>query len=120
MAIETNITSDDWATGTDHVFEFTIWTDDTQTTRRNISGMNFRWELKKVQHSPTIMLPKTMGAGSIVITDGSNGRVDVLTNRADTVAFVPGTYYYSLYRIDTSQETLEAYGTIPLVRGRAA
>lgn len=61
----------------------------------------------------SIVLSKTVGSG-ITITDGPNGRADVVLSDDDTNALIPGDYDYDLKRTDSDSEAVLTTGTLTI------
>ena len=114
MAERSDITTDhNWFTGTDHVFEFTIYQADG-ITPQDITGWTLSWMLKRAEGDAdsAAILTKTGGAVNVV-TPGS-GRVDVTVADTDTVSIPGDSYFHELKRIDDQQESVESYGSAVL------
>lgn len=122
MAIRSDITRDmEWWTGTDHVFEFTIYQADGVTVQP-IGGWQFSWFLKRgvqVPDAQAMLALTNVGSPSpaeVVIVDGPNGRVDVIVRAGLSRNLPGGTWYHELKRVDTNEEAIESYGTAVLNR----
>jgi hypothetical protein len=79
----------------------------------NISGWSIQFRMSSTATGASV-LTKTA-----TLTDPTNGVCSVAIAAADTPAFSPGVYYYTLARIDAGSNQVLAYGTVVL-QGRVA
>ncbi len=103
----------DWFIGEDRTYEFTIYDGNSSGAAVvNITGFAFQWVL--LDSTRTVLVTKTVGSG-IMITDGSNGVLQVAIDDTDTDSLTAATtYYYELKRNDAGSEVVVAYGTVNL------
>jgi len=86
--------------GEDRDINFTIWEDDTDTTRKNINNYDFTWIMQPNERSAVPTIIKTSGSLTITITDAGSGKLTVPLGSADTLS-IEGTYYHELEGVDT-------------------
>jgi hypothetical protein len=108
MSTERDVTAGDgWFVGEDKSFVFLVH--DAVGAVANVTSWTITWRLSNEKYGAPI-LTKTA-----IITDGPNGVATVLVNSADTIAMIPGTYYYDARRIDTGARAELAYGSAVLL-----
>ena len=82
----------------------------------SIVGWTFLFRLSdRAKADGAVVLEKTIGSG-ITITDDALGLLAVAVDDTDTDEWEPGTYFYSLKRVDAGFENTLLYGTFLLKR----
>lgn len=97
--------------GDDTVLQFTIYTDDTKTTAKDITGYT---GVYRASWRRDTVLEKTNG----VVSDGPNGVFEVTLLAAETVLLRPGAHPHQLQLTDTSSNDHTAVDGILTVRRR--
>lgn len=96
--------------GEDHCFEGQIL--DRLGAVVNIAAWTGMEVVIKESHASTVSLvSKTMSAGTIVITDGPNGKYQWWLRRADMLAYPEGIYAWSVARTDAGYYKVTTWGT---------
>lgn len=109
MAIKSEIAaSEEWHTGTDHLFAFTIYQADG-TTRQDVSDWPLSWLLKKGhgQADADALVTKTT---EVTIVNGPQGEVEVLVEADDTRYLEGGRYVHELKLVEPGEESVLSYG----------
>jgi hypothetical protein len=97
--------------GEDYVLEFTSVSD------LNIADFTFSFAVKKStkREDQALDIEKTLDDG-ITVTDETIGTLEVQLDSADTQSLVSGIYDFELWRTDTGNKKLLAFGTINLMK----
>jgi hypothetical protein len=106
------VESDQWFTGEDKNFNFTIYQADGETAQ-NITSWTLSWMLKKDrrQADSAAKLTKTTENGGIEISSEVDGRCTVVIEDTDTDTEVPaGVYWHELKRTNAGNETIITQG----------
>lgn len=99
---------------------FTLYKDtdatltDTLDPAVNITGWALECSVRK-QYGGTELISKTTGAGTITITDATNGVFTVAFYDTDTEDLEPGAYIYNILRTDAGSEAILSSGFINLM-----
>lgn len=108
-----------WA-GNKRVQRFTVTDEDAVgSPAKDLTGFTAKWALSRFNAAGTEFLTtpvvtKTTGGGGIVITDATNGILEVTLDVADTSALF-GTFYFELEVVDGSSNPLVvATGTLTI------
>ena len=106
--------------GDSRVIELTVNNQD-DTAVENITGAAITFALSKQAGNVTSPKPagaalvtKTVGSG-ITITDGPNGRADVVLAPADSASLPAGVYYYEVQIILAGATATTHYGQITIL-----
>lgn len=100
--------------GDSKVLEVTVKDQDDEVV--DISGTVIRWQLSKKAKDTTALISKTtVGGGGVTITDGPNGRFDVLIDPDDTEELKAGAYYHEAEVNDGGLISTVMTGTATLV-----
>ena len=78
----------------------------------DITGWAISFSMKR-RKGGDIVLSKTVGSG-ITITDGPNGRADIVLTDDDTNKLVVGEYDYDVKRTDPGSEAVVTTGTLTI------
>lgn len=108
MARESPVTRDDsFFAGDDRTFRWTVFDSDDPATQTpvDITGYTIDFELK-LNESDTVALIAKVG----VLTDPTNGIVDVVLSDTETETLAEATYVYALRRSNAGLERLLAFG----------
>jgi len=117
MARQQNIgQSDDWFIGEDKTLAFEIYSSD-EATIQNVSTWAMAFYFRRMIEADTKLFTKTTGGATITITGSYNSdpdtntqRTNVIIDDTDTDNLQAGKYHYSLWRTDSGNETVLAYG----------
>jgi hypothetical protein len=107
--------------GCDHTLIFTVYTDDTETTIRNITGyaLNFMVKTNLADADAAAVITKTISSG-ITITGtfhqnpNSNTQAANVAITAADATIAQRSYWWELKRTDSGSETRLAYGLLNL------
>ena len=112
--------TEDWFIGEDKTLKFEIY-DSTEEQITDVSSYAMAFYLRQHGGPDTRLLTKTTGASTITVTGSHNAdpdtntqRTNVLIEDTDTDNLQPGLYTYALWRTDSGNETVLAYGTAVL------
>lgn len=103
--------------------QFTIWTDETHTTAKNISNtsITFTFKMARKNSDTAILTKSSTNILQIEKTDATNGIISVKIAQTDTATLVPASYRFELYLKDTSTTpttyALVSYGDITVRSG---
>lgn len=100
--------------GADHTLEFTV------EGSGSIAGWTISLWVRATEASVDVLIEKSTGAGSIVITDAANRIFRVSIEDTDTDAFALGPYYFECKRMDVGLEQPLAAGTLTLIPAGAS
>lgn len=100
--------------GADHTLEFTV------EGSGSIAGWTISLWVRASEASADVLIEKSTGAGSIVITDPVNRIFQVSVEDTDTDALALGPYYYECKRMDAGFEQPLAAGTLTLLAAGAS
>lgn len=114
--------TDDWFIGEDKTLEFEIY-DSTEALIQNVTGWAMLFRLRRISESDAVLFTKTTGGSTITIAGTYNAdptvnaqRTSVVIDDTDTDNLQPGKYAYWLWRTDSGNETVLAYGDVTLKR----
>lgn len=107
--------------GCDHTLIFTVYTDDTEATIRDITGyaLSFMAKTNLSDADAAAVITKTSGGG-ITITGtyhqnpNSNTQAATVTITAANATMAQRSYWWELKRTDSGSETRLAYGLLNL------
>jgi hypothetical protein len=112
--------SQDWFVGEDKTLQFEIYSAD-EATIEDVSTFALRFRLRHAIESDKVVLTKTTGGSGITISGVFNAapttnlqRTYVVIDDTDTDNLQPGKYQYSLWRTDSGNETVIAFGDVDL------
>lgn len=106
MSIEQEIKeTDNWFKGEDKQFIFTVYQSD-DVTLQDLSGWTLQWDLRQVPESSVSILSKTPA----IDADPATGICTVTIAAADTVSLAPGTYFHTLWRINSGSRSVLSHG----------
>jgi hypothetical protein len=100
-----------WFTGEDQTLRWII--DDASQDVVDISGWTIQFRMSATATGTSVLTK------SATLTDPTNGVCSVAILAADTPAFTPGVYHYTLSRIDAGSNQVLSHGTAVL-QGRVA
>ena len=108
---------DDFFTGEDKQFVFTVYQQNKRTVK-DITGKAFSWMLKRSLADDDVdaLLVKTTASG-ITLTTPASGLMTITISAANTVAIEPGRYYHEVKCTDVGDKTVESQGRCVLRRG---
>lgn len=116
MAVETNISRGTFFVGGNHQHRIDVV--DSADAAQNMGT----WSLAYVWRSATgsLLFRKTTGSGITVGNGvGTNDRATVQIDPADTAGLAPGRYEWALWRSDSTNDVVLAWGTLELTRAAA-
>jgi len=115
MAIRQDITAEhNWFTAENRTLTFTIF-EETEQDTEDIDGWEFRWVLAPTRHAEVATIIKESPSNGVAIVDHDLGTVSVTIESADTADLEAGTFWHTLARVDTDEETILSYGTAVLL-----
>ena len=107
--------------GCDHALAFTVYTDDTETTIRNITGyaLSFMVKTNLADADAAAVITKTTGSGIVISgsyhqNPNSNTQVATVTISAANATISQRSYFWELKRTDATHETRLAHGLLNL------
>jgi len=91
--------------GEDYEIDWTVWTDDTCTTARDITGYTFAFKVKRKDSDadPSLITP------TITILVAASGTVKAVFAAADTL-LLQGDYRYAFWRTNSGSASCLASG----------
>ena len=107
--------------GCDHALAFTVYTDDTETTIRDITGyaLSFMVKTNLADADAAAVITKTTGAGIVISgsyhqNPNSNTQVATVTISAANATISQRSYWWELKRTTSGSETRLAHGLLNL------
>lgn len=117
MALEYNIPKESIFFGGATDINFTIYTDNSKTVVKDISGLTLEFVVRENYNSASALITKTTGSG-ITITNGPAGLCKVQLLDSDSLAFLTQAlkeiedYVYTLR--DSGNNVVLAFGKFPI------
>jgi len=99
--------------GEDRIISDTIYAPNGNV--QNISGWNVAFSMFALSDPSTVFVSKTVAGGGINLSDPTNGVLQVLIARADTISVFTGQYEYSVVRTDPGNDITLSRGLFSLL-----
>lgn len=99
--------------GERRTLKFTILEEDQVTPiPGGIGTWDMTWILRQDdQENSPVLISKTLSDG-LTVTDATACTVEALLLPSDSVGLAPGTYWHTLWRIDSENDAVLSYGTV--------